>query len=195
MSEELVVPEPDRPLGLSLLAELERNGAVTEVSLRLPPGLPYDQYEALAAMFGQLHRTSQWLIGDLINYGEKADYGEKYVQAVELTGLAPQTLANYSSVCSRIPRSRRRSTVNFSIHAEVASKEPDEQKKWLKLAEENGWTRAQLRNQLDGIEIDQYQSVADDKKGAVVPDGQDHLCQCFKCGRLHRNDLDVTIDV
>lgn len=189
---DLVVPEPNerKPLGLTLLAELERNGAITETSLRLPPGLPFDQYEALASMFGQLHRTSQWLIGDLINYGEKADYGEKYVQAAELTGLAPQTLANYSSVCNLIPRSRRRPGVNFSIHAEVASKEPEEQKKWLRLAEENGWTRAQLRNQLDGIEVDKYQSVADESKVEVLPaDG--HLCQCFTCGRVHRNDLDV----
>lgn len=175
--------------GLALLAELERSGAVTSTSLNLPPDLPYDQYEALASMFGQLHRTSQWLIGDLLNFGEKV-YGETYAQAEELTGLAPQTLANYSSVCSRIPRSRRRSKVNFSLHAEVASMTPDEQKKWLKLSEENQWTRVQLRDAILPIRHQQYQSVAAENGAEVVLE-ETHICKCVVCGRVHYDNVDV----
>lgn len=191
MSEDIVPSSNNQ--GLALLAKLEAAGAVTETSLTLPPGLPYDQYEALAAMFGQLHRTSQWLIGDLILYGEKV-YGETYAQAEKVTKLAPQTLANYASVCNRIPRSRRRPGVNFSLHAEVASRTPDEQKKWLKLSEENHWTRAQLRYNLDPDQ-EQYQSVASENGEVEVlpPAGDEHLCQCLTCGRFHRNDIDVNV--
>lgn len=135
--------------GIELLAELEKAGAVNATSLVLPPELPWDQYEALAAMFGQLHRTSSWLIGDLLNFGEKV-YGEKYTQAAVLTGLADQTLMNYASVCAHVPRSRRRATLPFSVHAEVAYKTPQEQEEWLKKAVENRWTRAQLRDAMRG---------------------------------------------
>lgn len=134
-------------LGLQLLAELEKSGAVTETSLTLPPDLPFDQYEALATMFGQLHRTSAWLIGDLLNYGEKV-YGETYTQASAATGLAEQTLMNYASVCGRVPRSRRKKKLPFSVHAEIASMSPADQEKWLRLAAQGGWTRSQLRDEL-----------------------------------------------
>lgn len=111
----LVLPS----VGLQLLSELEKAGAITETSLRLPPDIPWDRYEALVTMFGQLHRTSAWLLGDALNYGEKV-YGETYAQAATWTGLAEQTLANYASTCGRVPRSRRRSTLSFSVHSEVA---------------------------------------------------------------------------
>ncbi len=184
------VPQEFLESGLELLAELERSGAVTATSLTLPPDLPFDRYEALATMFGQLHRTSQWLIGDLINYGEKV-YGETYAQAEKLTGLAPQTCANYSSVCSRIPRSRRRPKVNFSLHAEVASMKPDEQKKWLRLAEDKQWTRVQLRDQILPGRHEKYQSVAAENGSEVLPAENNHVCQCHACGRWHRSDVDV----
>lgn len=140
----MTLPAPRYQGGIQLLAELEAAGAITKTSLTLPPDLPWDQYEALATMFGQLHRTSAWLIGDLLNFGEKV-YGESYVQAAERTGLATQTLMNYSSVCAHVPRSRRRASLPFSVHAEVAYEEPQEQERWLKLAHESGWTRADLR--------------------------------------------------
>ena len=63
--------------GIQFLAELEQAGAITSTALVLPPDTSYDQCEALAAMLGQLHRTSQWLIGDLLNHIERV-YGETY---------------------------------------------------------------------------------------------------------------------
>jgi len=142
---------PDRPRGgIELLAQLEQAGAITETGLQLPPDLPWDQYEALAVMFGQLHRVSAWLIGDLLNYGEKVYKDDRYVQVIALTGLADQTCYNYASICKYVPRPRRRLELPFSVHAEVAYKEPEEQTAWLRQAAENKWTRAQLRQAMQG---------------------------------------------
>jgi hypothetical protein len=137
-----LVPQPSQ--GIQLLAQLEASGAITNTALVLPPETPYEQCEALAAMFGQLHRTSAWLIGDLLNHIERV-YGETYAQAAEATGLSKGALMNYTSVCAHIPRSRRRATVPFSTHMEVAYLEPPEQERWLKEAAANRWTKEELR--------------------------------------------------
>lgn len=159
--------EPTPSRGLKLLAELEAVGAVTPTALILPPDTPYAECEALAAMFGQLHRTSAWLIGDLMNHVERV-YGETVGQVAEATGLSPGTIHNYTSVCAHIPRSRRRATVPFSTHAELAYLPPDEQEKWLKEAAAKKWTKAELRQA---------------RKTELPLAVQD--CVCPTCGRTH----------
>lgn len=142
--------EAPRSEAIALLAELERGGALTMTSLTLTREITYDEYEGLFGMFGQLHEASAWLIGDLLNYGERI-YGQTYVQAAHATGLAEGTLVNYASVCSRVPRSRRREALPFSVHAEVAFMSPAEQDRWLKTAQKNGWRRSQLREALTPV--------------------------------------------
>lgn len=188
--------------GLKFLVELEQSGAITETSLTLPPDVPYDQYEALAYMFGRVHRQTAWVLGDLLNYGEKV-YGEKFSQAEAATGLAKSTLENYCSVCNRIPRSRRRKSLAFSIHAEVASLSPREQTEWLGKAVSEGWKRGRIREELAplrraaDLDVEQRREArAAILNGAspveILP--QTHLCSCLLCGRTHRNDVDVEDD-
>jgi hypothetical protein len=170
MTELVHVTTPSK--GIQLLADLERVGAITQTALILPPDTPYDQCEALAAMFGQLHRTSSWLIGDLLNHIERV-YGETYAQAAEATGLSRGALMNYTSVCGRIPRSRRRARVPFSTHMEVAYLEPAEQERWLKEADKNGWTKEELR-------VARKKDAGEDVTLAV-----EAQCQCPTCGNVH----------
>jgi len=165
-----IVPAPSQ--GIQLLAELERAGAITNTALILPPDTPYDQCEALAMMFGQLHRTSAWLIGDLLNHIERV-YGETYAQAAEATGLSKGALMNYTSVCAHIPRSRRRANVPFSTHMEVAYLEPQEQERWLKQASEKGWTKEELRI---------ARKAEDNSAPATVE------CVCAACGHVHTHN-------
>lgn len=136
--------------GLELLVELEQAGALTPTGLDLPEGISFDTYEALMGMLGQVHRSASWLIGDALAYGEQV-FGESYAQAAEATQLAPQTLMNLCSVARRVPPSVRRASLPFSSHALVASLKPREQAKWLKQAEQEGWTRAQLAQALKDL--------------------------------------------
>lgn len=168
-----IAPTPSH--GLQLLAALEETGAITLTALVLPPDISYDECEALAAMLGQLHRTSQWLIGDLLNHIERV-YGETYAQAAEVTGLSKGALMNYTWVCSKIPRSRRRPHVHFSTHMEVASLEPAEQDKWLKEADRNKWTKEELR------------SARKQEKQELLPP-EDHDCTCPICGVTHSTKM------
>jgi hypothetical protein len=180
--------------GLQLLAELERTGAITPTSLTLKPGVSFDRMEALITLFGQVHRQSAWILGDAINYTEAA-YGEIYAQAHAWTGLAEQTLMNYASTCGRIPKSRRRGELPFSVHAEIAALDAAEQKEWLEKASKGRWTRSILRLELAPIRAQKELAKSREKREIeVLPPAVEvpHLCHCHRCGRSHRNDVDVT---
>lgn len=160
---------------LSLLAELEEAGAITEVSLTLTKDIGYDRWEALGALFGRIKRTTSWLIGDWLIYGE-ATFGEKMAQAVEWTGLSEGTLRNYMSVCGRIPATRRLVGIPFSMHADVAPLTPSEQTEWLKKAQRNGWSRQQLRDAMKEAGVGQtptHEPAFGAKRAAVPEELQD----------------------
>jgi hypothetical protein len=151
-----IVPFEDKST-LQLVIDLHEAGAITPVSLELTdPEMPLDRWLNLGALFGQLHRSINWYIGDWINFGEKL-YGEeasqgvdsiqeRYKEAERITGLDHGTLLNVASICRKIATSRRCEPLGFWIHAEVAPLEPEEQTEWLELARESSWNRAQLRN-------------------------------------------------
>lgn len=133
----------------SVALALPLPGTVTTTSLTLTGQLPFKRYLETAALLGKIGHGVQWWLGDLLVYGDKA-YGEKYAQAEAETGFDPGTLANITSVCDRVEPSRRRAALSFAHHVEVAKLTPDEQTRWLEVAEKKGWTRAELRRALKG---------------------------------------------
>ena len=99
-----------------------------------------------------------WIIGDLMRYMDWR-FGEEYVQVVNATGFAEQTLRNDVWVCSKVEPERRRADVSFAVHAEVASLPPTEQDRILSEAQENNLTRAEVRARRQAA---QTQEKADD---------------------------------
>lgn len=144
-----VAPGIDLQLAAAVIDELRRGDilSTTGVSLTLDPDTPYEKYEQLGAALGLINRSCSWWVGDWLLFGEGA-YGERFAQAAEATGLAEQTLLHRITICRAIPHSRREPTLSFSTHALVAPLPAREQRHWLKLAANNGWTRAELSRQL-----------------------------------------------
>lgn len=136
-------------LNASVLAQASVH--VTETALVFTdPDLPYDTYEQLGAFIGRIDDASSFWLGDWILFGEKAYKDDRYAQAAEATGLSPQRLMNVSSTCSRVPRSVRRAGLKFSHHEVVAKLEPAEQRQWLQIADEQGWSRRRLFEAING---------------------------------------------
>lgn len=128
--------------GFALLdgaAEMGRTGLV------IARDLSFDEWSELGAGLQVIDSGIQWVLGDWLNYGEQR-YGEKYSQAVEMTGYAYQSLANIAYVASRIEISRRRENLRFSHHEVVAALEPAEQEALLSKAVEYSLTVAALRD-------------------------------------------------
>jgi len=142
------VSVPEKRGSLALLAELERNGAISVIGLHLnDPNLPFPKFEALCVLLGQMNQAVKFAIGDAIVLGEKL-YSEKAYQAFESLNLSEKGMLEYVRVSVRVPRSTRRKDLSWSHHRAVASLEPPLQKQWLKTASEQGMSHAALREAL-----------------------------------------------
>ncbi len=128
----------DHVLGIDI------RGTVTETHLDLHDDLSFDDWAEIGRKLQAAHCSLLWCIGDWLNYGERK-YGEKYDQALQLTGYQKKTLRNAAFVCRHIEMSRRRDTLTFSHHAEVASLSVELQEELLSDAAHNRHTREQIR--------------------------------------------------
>jgi hypothetical protein len=109
--------------------------------------VPFDVWLDIGRQLSAVVASSAWCLGDWLAYGQHA-YGNRYRDAVEQTGLDYQTLRNYAWVARRFELSRRRDTLSFRHHAEVASLPAPEQDFWLRKAEQFAWSASQLRREV-----------------------------------------------
>jgi hypothetical protein len=129
---------------INLTVAIDEPFETTAVGLVVHGSPSYEIWEAYTVSFQRMGAAMPFLIGDLLVWGEDK-FGEKYSQAITDTGLGKQTLANYASICRRIPMEVRREDVSFSHHGEVAALPIPEQKRLLEEVANQGWTVPELR--------------------------------------------------
>lgn len=120
---------------------------IPRTGLTFPRQLPFDRWLRIGNSLSAAHTSSAWCLGDWLIYGE-GEYPGRYRDAIERTSLDYQTLRNYAWVSRQFPMLRRRETLSFGHHAEVASRPVSEQDFWLRKAEELGWSRNRLRREV-----------------------------------------------
>lgn len=108
---------------------------------------PYEVWEAYGGALRRVGGAIHWVIGDWLNYGERA-YGEKYSQALDDTGLEYQALANDKWVSGQVEFSLRKENLTWSHHMAIAPLEPDEQVYWLIKAETENLSVQKLRQEI-----------------------------------------------
>jgi len=125
------------------------------MSLRVSRAVTYEEWAqelgTMQAFWVFSRRELPWYLGDMLNYGE-ARWGETYTQAIMVTGLDADTLANYKSACRKFQAGVLR-VAGLSIgHHEAVRTLPDAQQvKWLEAAKEQKWSRADLRGAVQAI--------------------------------------------
>lgn len=120
-------------------------GAVTPVALELPENLSYDEWEMVGSKLKSIEGSILWWVGDWLNFGERK-YGETYSQALDATEKNYQTLADAKWVAGRFGFSFRNENLSWSHHRVAAGEENPT--RWLDLAEKEGWTKEDLRRQI-----------------------------------------------
>lgn len=132
---------------------LEEAGAVvsrTSLKFATPESLTWEAFEKVGEFLGTLGKAYCWWVGDFLIYGEDI-FGEEFAQIEERLPHSQQTLINYRSIAHHVPPTRRRQSLSFSVHAEVAYLEPRVRDRLLDMAEEHGWKREQMRAAVRGV--------------------------------------------
>lgn len=145
--------------GVTAVGQEQQNGLVATESrqlqavrarrtgLCLPARLSFAAWRRIGEHLLLVSDSSGWWLGDWLVYGE-GRFGDRYKQAIAKTSLDYQTLRNYAWVARRFDVSRRRDTLSFQHHVEVAALPPEQQRMWLDRAETFGWSRNRLRREL-----------------------------------------------
>lgn len=153
---------------------------VTALGLRLVFEPTFDQWLKFGRKLWAMRTSLQWCVGDWLVYGEgKGEWGETYAQAVDVTHYAPQTLANFAWVSSRIDISRRREDLSWSHHEAVAPLPPVQQQAVLTQAKREGWDREITRDEVRKVQ------------GKPPPPKPMH--ETFEATLLHSRESDVTL--
>lgn len=140
--------------------------SVTDVGLEFKRDIEYDQWLTLMATLQQLSTAFQFAIGDALNYGQKR-YGEKYAQAMDATGCAYQSLANWSWVASNVPIDNRVAGLSWTHHRLVAHLGTAEQKAILESAKSRGVPVTEFERELKGEQEEEKKPI----KQINIPSG------------------------
>lgn len=139
---------------------------VRKSGIILPQNLSERSWEQIGTNLRELVNSSAWWLADWVVYGESTYGWRRYKEAIERTGLEYQTLRNYAWVARRFEHHRRRDALSFAHHAEVARLAPPEQDYWLRKAEQQKWSRNELRRSVRA-------SLAVQNGTAEAPEGGD----------------------
>lgn len=140
--------------------------SVTDVGLQFNHDIEYDQWLRLMATLQQLTTAFQFAIGDALNYGQKR-YGEKYAQAMDATGCAYQSLANWSWVASHVPINNRVAGLSWTHHRLIAHIGTEQQKQLLESAKARNVSVTEFERELKGEQEEEKKPL----KQLTIPEG------------------------
>ena len=129
---------------------LEKSGALKPRSLTLPDGVSEDECENILGLLKGMTDISYFAQGDLFIYVHDHFGDEALVRIIEAWGLNFHSCENKMSICRSVRPSVRRDELSFGHHDVVRKLVPNDQRHFLKLAVDNGWTRQRLRDEIYG---------------------------------------------
>ena len=156
VDRDMVVVNTDGTIQIGQFV-MERTGLTHKGSITKDDWLNFGE------RLSQLKDSIQWILGDWANLGleHAEDWIEdsdeeleqlsdelpdgKYRVLLMSTPYAYKTLRNFAYVAGQIPMPRRRDTLSFTHHAEVAPRNAEEQEALLERAEQENLSTRQLR--------------------------------------------------
>jgi hypothetical protein len=155
-------------------------GALSKVAWEPRAKMEHAEWIAAGRRLGAIGRCSQWWIGDWVRYGN-SKWGEKYVEAARVTGYDVASLRNMVWVASRFDLSLRSDTLTWSHHVLLAPLEPEEQRQWLKRANEERFSVADLRIELRSSQRNSETPEPVEISSVVDPTATGEM-MCPRCG-------------
>lgn len=126
---------------------------LTSVGLVIPAdGISQDTATHLLDMLLRLEGSIQWLIGDVLAYGERV-YGETYQEMAVTFGRDYSTLRDYAWVARNVNLSLRNDKLSFNHYRMLAGMSEIGQTLWRDYGVELGWSIAKMRAFLGLLDV------------------------------------------
>lgn len=145
MSQPLIADKETGEI-IELPSRIERR----ETGLVIAENTSFEEWAAMGEWLQSAERSLMWWIGDWMRFGEHK-WGEKYAQAIAVTGHSYNTLANAKWVAEKIDFSRRRENLSWGAHREAAALPTSKAEALLDEAEREGWSVRETRAQVNRI--------------------------------------------
>lgn len=117
---------------------VERGYHYTADGLDIQRELTADDWHNILPEIKALQSSYQLIIGDWMLYGFEQGYVVSYEDMAALTGMQPQTIEVYTSICRNIPRLIRINPLKFSHYRLIAPLPEDERIPWIEFAVNRG---------------------------------------------------------
>jgi hypothetical protein len=168
-------------------AAAQRRIRTTPVAWLGHASLTVNEWQTVGPRIGLASKSANWWLGDWVRFGQRR-YDQRYQRASELTGYDEQTLMNLAYVAGRFEISRRRETVPWSHHAELAKLDVADQELWLNRVTTRKLSVRKLRAELRDAERGAADSETSDSSGQEVrtleSERPAHSIVCPHCGEV-----------
>ncbi|RNL80540.1 regulator [Halostreptopolyspora alba] len=178
-----------------VLSLVGKHAKVQKSGMILPRNLPERSWEQIGVNLCELTNSSAWWLGDWLIYGETTYGWRRYREAIERTGLDYQTLRNYAWVARRFEHHRRWDNLSFAHHAEVTRLSPPEQDYWLRKAEQQKWSRNELRRAVRASLAEQSHKTDIPSSGDDEKREAPQLAESTGTDKRQRKDTTLTIEL
>ena len=125
----------------------------SENALAINTDLPFEIWQRGFEQLNRVDEAWNWWIGDYLNYGEQR-YGEMYSQVLD--GVSYKKLSRCKVTAGVFPPSKRRPSLSFTHHCEVASFEESKRERLLDMAEQDGLSVSKLRDTIKTKDNDYF---------------------------------------
>lgn len=165
---------------ISTLAISHPKFSLSRTGIEFHEELSFDEWDSLGRELAPVANSIGFIVGDWINYGEKR-YGEMYSEAIKLTGIALETLQQYSYVARKIQRCDRSHLLGWTHHLVVAKiKDPEEQRHWLDMAHKHKLSKRRLQKSIN------FGRLATDSEVQGDPLDRGHVTYLALLNRIRR---------
>jgi hypothetical protein len=122
--------------------------SLTETGLEFGDSITYDEWLSLGQSLRRLEKSVMWWIGDWIRFGEKR-WGEKYTEAITVTGYSPSTLRDAAWVSSTYDLSDRSDKLPWTHYRMATALPQNERAEVLSVAHAEGWGVREVRAEVN----------------------------------------------
>lgn len=167
---------------------------LTSTGLELPETLSHDLWSDIGSWLQKKEAETElvlsairWAMADWLRFGEHK-WGEKYAQAVEVTNLSGQRLANLNWVAGKYKdHNRRRPDQSIEHHIAVASLPPEDADALLEESAREQWSASAL------YAAARAQKATNAGIPPEIAHAQDALCKAYR--RLAKLDPNLWPDL